>query len=60
MEAGLQHGGELAGEEHERGEADTPTETPERLLEHLAKRGGAGSIGSAEGDDELSAVSELL
>ena len=29
-------------------------------LERLAKRGGAGSIGSAEGDDELSAVSELL
>ena len=25
MEAGLQHGGELAGEEHQRGEADTPT-----------------------------------
>src|SRR5206468_9184563 len=60
MEAGLQHGGELAGEEHQRGETDTPTDAPERPLEHLAKRGGAGSIGSAEGDDELSAVSELL
>ncbi len=60
MEAGLQHGGELAGEEHQRGEADMPPDAPERPLEHLAKRGGAGSIGSAEGDDELSAVSELL
>src|SRR5256712_13143999 len=60
MEAGLQHGGELAGEEPQRGEADTPPDAPERTLEHLAKRGGAGSIGSAEGDDELSAASELL
>src|SRR3989442_4392116 len=60
METGLQHGGELAGEEHQRGEADTPTDAPERPLEHLAKGGSAGTIGSTEGDDELSAVSELL
>src|SRR5207245_1044345 len=60
MEAGLQHGGKLAGEEHQRAQADTPTEAPERPLEHLAKGGGAGSIGSTEGDNELSAVSELL
>src|SRR5207245_5867417 len=60
MEAGLQHGGELAGEEHQRVEADTPPGAPERLLEHLPTRRSAGSIRSAEGNDELSAVSELL
>src|SRR2546427_115204 len=60
VEAGLQHGGELPGEEHQRREADTPRDSPERPLEDLTERRGARSIGGADRDDELPAVPEPL
>ena len=60
MEAGLQHRGELPGEEHQRRQAHTSRDAPERMLERLAERRGAWRIRGAQGDDELSAVPEPL